>query len=157
MIASAVEVGGIYSARVSGAIVEVEVLRVVTRTTSSGQRRRHWEVRSLRTGRTLVFRSAQRFRGRAGGGAPTTQTLTAQWSGQPPLTVAVEIPTDALRAFVARRHVSLTAEELADHVARSIDARGTFTAAQRAETLAAAEWIRRENVALFRAVVNGHI
>ena len=66
MKAKEIEVGGVYRAAVSNRIVDVRVDRVREQwDTFSRSVRTRYEVTNLRTGRKLVFRSAQKFRSRS--------------------------------------------------------------------------------------------
>ena len=86
-----------------------------------------------------------------------TQTLESQW-GLEPLTVAAEIPTVMLRHRLAREHVGTPDEEIVALVDEAISrAPVAFTAEQRAQTLAAALWIHREQRAEYLAVMSGRI
>lgn len=61
-----IKIGGIYTAKVSGAIVPLEVLHYqegeVRAPGGRWQTRRTWTCRNTITGRTIKVRSAQRFR-----------------------------------------------------------------------------------------------
>ena len=63
MRAAEIKVGGVYRAAVSERLVDVRVLQIVERYDSwSRSVRTRYEVLNLRTGRRIVFKSAQRFR-----------------------------------------------------------------------------------------------
>lgn len=85
-----------------------------------------------------------------------TQTLESQW-GREPLTVSFEIPTVMLRFRLAREHVSTPDDAIVTLVSEAVDRQGTYTAEQRAETLAAALWIHHEQQAAHRAVATGRL
>jgi len=62
MRAREIEVGGRYVAKVSG---QLTVVRVISSTTSGRTGRQTWTCENEKTGRRIVVRSAQRFRGAA--------------------------------------------------------------------------------------------
>lgn len=63
---SEIKVGDRYSARISGNFVTVEVLSIDKRPATSYRKAgTAYTVKNLKTGRTVVFRSATKFRGKA--------------------------------------------------------------------------------------------
>lgn len=63
MKASQIETGKTYTAKVSDRIVKVTVIRIHERYDSfSGRTSKRYECKSLATGRTILVKSAQRFR-----------------------------------------------------------------------------------------------
>ena len=59
---SEIQVGGEYTARVSGRFVTVRVLQTTESVSLSGKRRETYCVLNLATGRKLMFKSAAKFR-----------------------------------------------------------------------------------------------
>jgi len=59
---SEIEIGGTYTAKVSGNIVPVKVIEQRTRYDFSGRACIGWRCRNTATGREIVVKSAQRFR-----------------------------------------------------------------------------------------------
>lgn len=64
MRAKQIEVGGTYTAKVSGTLTRVEVLRIGETSRFGGSMRTVYYCRNLRTGRDVFVRSPQRFRDR---------------------------------------------------------------------------------------------
>lgn len=62
-----IEIGGIYTAKVSGKVVQVRVIRKGERFCGKVMRD-FWECLSLATRRTIIVRSPQRFRDRIAAG-----------------------------------------------------------------------------------------
>lgn len=65
MKAKQIEVGGVYLAKISGRVVKARVDAIREQFDHRDRSRTCYDVTNLTTGRRTMFRSAQKFRGRA--------------------------------------------------------------------------------------------